>query len=119
MSRYSKDKPKRADRRKIPELFRAVEKDDRPTVYYGQLISDDWFNFVSFSCHDGDESHLKERVLEKSKFNFSKIDKTDFDLHARRCLHRMKREAEDHRLELDAAEHKHKYATERFQEIVR
>ncbi len=40
MRRKNNDKPIRPDKRKIPKLFRAVEREDDPTVYHGYLVSD-------------------------------------------------------------------------------
>lgn len=108
----------RPDRRKIPQLFRAVERDERPTVYFGILISDDLFNFVSFSCHVDDGSHLRERVLRKSEFVFSRADRAEFELHARSAIQRMKRETEDKKLELEAASYKQEYAEAKFSEVL-
>lgn len=116
MSRQ-KDKPPRIDKRKIPELFRAVEKDDRPRAYYGELISDDGRNFVSISCRDDDESHLKERILSKSDFIFTRIDKTVYERFARPCVARMKREAEDHKLNYEAAIYNAQHAEELMKAI--
>lgn len=63
-----KDKSEKPDRRKIPKLFRAVEKTSRPTIFHGYLVGDDGFNFISYSVHDGDESIFKERVRAKNGF---------------------------------------------------
>lgn len=100
----SKVKTPKKDIRKIPELFRAVEKDDRPVVYYGHLISDDGFNFVSFSCFDGSDSHLKERILQKSNFSFSKLNPMDFELQAKRAMCKMHEELQNKKFEFEAAQ---------------
>lgn len=112
-----KSEVRRIDRRKIPEIFRAVERDDRPVTYYGVLISDDGFNFVCFGTHDGPEAHLKERVLSKGKFNFSRASWEDFQLPATIALSRMKREVKDRELELDAASHRAEFARAKLDEL--
>ncbi len=113
-----KDAPtERIDKRKIPKMFRAVEKGKDPTRWFGVLVSDDGFNFICFAAHDGDASHFKERCLRKSEFNFELISKEDFSLHARKGIHNMKKEMFDKRLDFEAAEHKAEYAETKFQEL--
>lgn len=106
----TKEPVKKKDQRKVPQLFRAVMHGDHPVTYYCELISDNGFNVVCFGAHDGEESVVKERTLEKHDFDFSKIEVQDFSLHARIALHRMKRQTEDHRFNLEAAEANQEYA---------
>ncbi len=109
---------KEKDQRKIPQLFRAVERDSSPKVYFGYLISDDGFNFVCFASHDGDDSHFKERVLEKKEFNFSKINKEEFWANVRGSVSKMLRNAEDLKLDYEAAVYNHSYASDKLKEIM-
>lgn len=107
------------DKRKIPEFFRAVQKEKSPnTVYYGKLIEDGTKNFVCFAAHNGDSSVLKERVLAKNDFNFSKISLDDFCFHVRPALARMEKEAFEYKLEFEAHEYNHTFAKKKFYDIV-
>ena len=113
-----KQPPLKQDKRKIPQLFRAVEKDSDPEVFYGSLISDDGMNFVCYAMHTGEGSIFKERVLDKHKYTFGKIDADDFGLHVRRVIFRMEKEASDKKLEFEAAVHTSEFAHKKLIEIL-
>lgn len=111
-------KKTKTDNRAIPRLFRAVERSEHPKIFYGSLMSDDGVNVVCFACHDGEESHVMERVLLKSKFNFSEISVEEFSIQARPALHVMKQNTLKFRFELDAAVDNERYAERKIVEIV-
>jgi len=113
----AKDRPK-PDRRKVPKLFRAVERDSNPTTYYGSLISDDLINVVCLAVHNGESSIVKERILEKRNYTFSAISKEEMSIHARRGLIKMAKDTEEHRMEMEAAEAIHFSAKKQIEEIV-
>lgn len=101
----SKAKPKQKPSKVvIPKLFRAVEKDTRPIIYYGYLIADDGLNFISYSCSDQIESHFRERDLLKEKFNFFTLCKEDLEIQARRALCKMREELQNKIFEMEAAQ---------------
>lgn len=107
------------DLRKIPLLFRAVEKDDNyPKVYFGFLISDDNYKFVSYSAHNKEGSHFIERVLQKNEFSFSKITADEFELNCRIAVSTMKNESFDKQLEFESSDFKAKFADKKLTEIL-
>ncbi len=110
--------PNKKDVRKIPSLFRATEKDERPNTYYGFLVSDDGFNFVCFATVCGEGSHFKERTLSKRDFSFSKLDKNDFELHARVAVSTMEKGASDKKMDYEAADFHLAYAKQKLQKIL-
>lgn len=110
---------KKKDTRVIPKLFRAIERYDNPLVVYGFLISDDGFNFTSFSSKDTDDSQFKERILKKSDFSFSSLDKESFSVQANIAIFRMAKDVEEKGLEFGAAQAKHQEAVRKLEEILR
>lgn len=117
MAKWS-DPAIKPDKRKIPELFWAVERGKSDTIYYGRLVDDDHFKFVSWSVHEGDSSIFKERVLNKRDFRFSKISLEDFRLHSGRGLYRMRETEKENRMELEANEALRIWAEARASEII-
>lgn len=116
MKQKEKKKP---DLRKIPQLFRAVEKGTyNPRSYYGFFISDDYYNFVSYSSHDKEGSHFKERVLEKREFSFSKISADEIELNCKIAIHNMKKEMTDKLLDYEAAQHNANFAEKKLNEML-
>lgn len=106
------------DQRKIPDLFRAVWREDKGSTYFGHLISDNGDNLVCFASHDGEESIFKERVLKKSEFSFSKIDTDDFALWTRRALRKMSNDVSEAKMCFEATDHDFSYAQMKFKQIV-
>lgn len=115
----SNEKPEKKDQRKIPEFFRAVEKEENPTVYYGFLLNDDGFFVSCFAAHDAKEStHFKERTFKKNEYRFSKIDRYQFEEKSRFGLFNMGKELADKKLEHEAIDHSYRFAVKKLEEII-
>ncbi len=106
------------DTRTVPTMFRAVERNHNPDVYFGHLVSEDGFNIVAFCCHDGEGSHFKERVLAKHDFVYSKLSKDDLAVHVKAALYRMERELDDSLLLYEAAKSNFEYASKKSAELL-
>lgn len=88
-------------------------------VIYGFLISDDGFNFASLSSNDTNDSHFKERILKKSDFSFSSLDKESFNVQSNIAILRMAKEGEEKGFEFEAAQANHQEAVRKLEEILR
>lgn len=100
-----KEKPLSRDQRTIPTFFRASSKSPKDQIYYGCLITEDGFNFTTLACHDAESSHLKERILPKHEFTFTRITKDEFSMHSKRCLSLMAKLTLEKRYEFEAEEY--------------